>query len=62
MLGLGTELIRMAHDFREGKHVHMEPIDKDMSVQSMGVFLAPDSDSTIICCSEYPCVDELLKS
>lgn len=38
MLGLGTELIRLAHTFHTGKHVHLEPCDKKSQVQRLGFF------------------------
>lgn len=38
MLGLGTELIRLAHTFYTGKHVHLEPCDKKSQVQRLGFF------------------------
>lgn len=60
LLGLGTELIRMAHKFREGKHVHLEPVDDDMQVQRMGIFLTPNSSKVMICCSNNKCIDEYL--
>lgn len=50
MLGLGTELIRLAHKFREGKHYHLEPISKDLCVEKMGVLVAPNSCEMMICC------------
>ncbi len=61
LLGLGTELIRMAHKFTEGKHVHLEPVDDEQQVQRMGVFLTPDSGKLIICCNEGKCIDEYIK-
>ena len=60
LFGLGTELIRMAHNFHEGKHAHLEPVDEECQVQRMGVFLTPDSGKLIICCNEGKCIDEYL--
>lgn len=61
LLGLGTELIRMAHNFKEGKHVHLEPVSVEQQIQRMGVFLTPSSSETMICCNENKCVDEYIK-
>ena len=58
MIGLGTELIRMAYAFEEGKHMHLEPSNADMQVQRMGVFLTPDSNSVIVCCEDMESIDE----
>lgn len=57
MLGLGTELIRLAHNFKEMKHVHLEPCTKEMQVQRMGIFLSPDSSEITIICNDNDVVD-----
>ena len=62
MLGLGTELIRLAHKFHEGKHIHLDPCDKDLMVQRLGVFVSPDSNSLIIDCDKNITIDELCKN
>lgn len=62
LLGLGTELIRLAHKFREGKHVHLEPVNNEQQIQRMGVFLIPTSGELIICCNNGKCIDEYLES
>lgn len=62
LLGLGTELIRLAYKFREGKHAHLEPVNEEQQIQRMGVFLTPSSGELIICCNEGECIDEYLKS
>jgi hypothetical protein len=61
LLGLGSELIRLAHNFRESKHVHLEPAEKEMIVQRLGIFLTPDSGRLIIACSELDCIDDYFK-
>ena len=39
LLGLGTELIRLAHNFEEGKKVRIIPASKEKGAeQSMGIF------------------------
>ena len=60
LLGLGTELIRLAHNFNEGKHVHLEPAEKESLVQRLGIFLTPDSSEVIICCSNNKKIDDYL--
>ena len=60
LYGLGTELIRMAHNFKEGKHVHLEPVTEEALVQRMGVFLTPDSSEVMICCNQGKCIDEYM--
>ena len=58
MLGLGRELIRLAHDFKEMKHVHLEPRTKDMQVQRMGIFLSPGSSKLTIVCNDNDVIDK----
>ncbi len=53
-IGLGTELIRLAHNFEVGKEVHIKPSNAtDGAIQSMGVYLAPGSPEVIIRCEEF---------
>jgi hypothetical protein len=48
MLGLGTALIRWAHEeSRSGAHAHLHPVDRELISQYMGVFMAPDSCEVI---------------
>lgn len=61
LLGLGTELIRLAHNYKEGKHYHIEPASEDMMVQTLGVFLTPDSSELIVGCSDEDVIDEYFK-
>ena len=61
MLGLGTELIRLAHDFHEGKHFHLDPCEKDLIVQTMGVYVEPSSSSLVISCDKNQKIDDILK-
>ncbi|XRG80154.1 hypothetical protein V5E38_07570 [Rossellomorea sp. GAMAL-10_SWC] len=53
LIGLGTELIRLAHNYKDGKHFHIEPIEKEYVVQSLGVMLHPDSCELIVGCGDY---------
>lgn len=57
LLGLGTELIRMAHNYKEGKHYHVEPATNDLMVQTLGLFLTPDSSELIVGCSNQDVID-----
>ncbi|WP_432409583.1 Imm32 family immunity protein [Wukongibacter sp. M2B1] len=61
LLGLGTELIRLAYNYVEGKHYHIEPADKETLCQRLGIFLTPDSNELIICCSDQDTIDEYLE-
>jgi len=62
MLGLGTELIRLAHNFEEGKEVHIIPASKEKCAeQSMGIFLTPDSCELIIKCTTFGPIDQYLE-
>jgi hypothetical protein len=61
LIGLGTELIRLAHNYKEGKHYHVEPASKDRMIQSLGVFLTPDSCELIVGCSDGKIIDEYFK-
>lgn len=62
LLGLGTELIRMAHNYKEGKHYHVEPATKDLMVQTLGFFLTPDSSELIVGCSDEGVIDTYFES
>lgn len=61
LLGLGTELIRLAHNYVESKHFHIMPADKEMLCQRMGIFLTPGSSELIITCSETKKIDDYLQ-
>jgi len=61
LIGLGTELIRLAHNYVEGKHYHIEPADKETLCQRLGIFLTPDSNELIILCSDQNVIDEYLE-
>ena len=58
LLGLGTELIRLAHSYRQTKHIHIEPAQADMMVQRMGIFLTPDSAELTILCNDSKVIDD----
>lgn len=57
ILGLGTELIRLAHLFKDGKHIHLDSLDKEMTIERLGVFMAPESSDLIITCSDMKDID-----
>ena len=62
LLGLGTELIRLAHNFRDGKHAHIRrSITKDDACQTMGIFLTPKSSELIVVCNQYGKLDDYLE-
>lgn len=62
MLGLGTELIRLANNYEEGKEVHILPASKKRGAeQSMGIYLTPDSCELIIKCQSFKSIQELLE-
>ena len=62
MLGLGTELIRLAHNFEEGKEIHIVPASKEKGAeQSMGIFLTPDSCELIIKCEHFEPIEKYLE-
>ncbi len=61
-IGLGTELIRLAHNFEEGKEVHAIPSTKETGPQeAMGMYLTPDSCELTIKCANFPNIEEYLK-
>ena len=60
MLGLGTELIRLAYNFEQGRHRHLDPVDDELQVQNMGIFLTPESGELIICCEDGKCIDDYI--
>jgi hypothetical protein len=54
LIGLGQELIRMAHNnFQDGYHIHVDPCEKGYLSQTMGFHSQPDSVGLIICCADY---------
>ncbi|MFF2753046.1 hypothetical protein ACFVR1_04710 [Psychrobacillus sp. NPDC058041] len=53
LLGLGTELIRLAHEYKNGKHFHIDPINKEFVVQSKGIMLHPESCELILGCGDF---------
>jgi len=61
MLGLGTELIRLAHNFEEGKIVTIEPASEKEAKQSMGIFLTPDSCEFTIECKSFEPLEQYLE-
>lgn len=60
LLGLGTELIRLAYHYKEGKHYHITPAEREMLCQRLGIFLTPESSELIVCCSDNNKIDEYL--
>lgn len=60
MIGLGTELIRMAHRFEVGNHMHVDPMQEGLVCQSMGIFLTPESSELIIACGDEKDVDSYI--
>ena len=62
MLGFGTELIRLAHNFKEGKEVHIMPASKEKGAeQSMGIFLTPASCELTIKCEHFEPIEKYLE-
>ncbi len=62
LIGMGTELIRLAHKFYVGKHIHMDPpSEKEDIVQRLGVYLTPESTPTIVLCEQGEDIDEILE-
>ena len=61
LLGLGTELIRLAHDYGNGEHFHIEPINKECVVQSKGIMLHPESCELILGCGDFDSFTEYTK-
>lgn len=62
MIELGTKLIRLAHNFEEGKEIRLKPASKEHGAQQeLGVFLSPDSCELVIKCESLKPVEEYLK-
>ncbi len=61
LLGLGTELIRLAHSYSDTKHIHIEPAQTNNMVQRMGIFLTPDSAELTIFCNDNKVIDDYFK-
>ena len=53
-------MIIMAHWFKGGNHVHLEPVTEEKIIQRMRVFLTPDSSKVMICCNQGKNIDEYL--
>lgn len=63
MLGLGTELIRLAHKFSDGRHFHIDPISQEgEAVQSLGIMLHPESCELIMGCGDFKSFDKYIKT
>jgi hypothetical protein len=61
-IGLGTELIRLAHNFEEGKEIHIKPSSKEHGAhQEMGIFLTPDSCELTIKCESFEPIETYLE-
>lgn len=61
LIGFGTELIRLAHNFEEGKEIHIVPASKVTAAQqTMGVYLSPTSCELIIKCKSFEPIDKIL--
>lgn len=62
MIGLGTALIRLAHNFEKNKEIFIAPSSKEKGTrQSMGIFLTPDSSELVICCADLGLLDDYVK-
>lgn len=62
MLGLGTELIRFAHNFEEGKKISIIPASKENGAQqSMGIFLTPDSCELVIEYKKFESIEKYIE-
>jgi hypothetical protein len=60
LLGLGTELIRLAHKFSDGRHFHIDPISQDSAVQTLGIMHHPGSCELIVGCGEFKSFDKFI--
>lgn len=62
LIGFGTELIRLAHNFEEGKEVYIIPGSEETEAQqSMGIFLSPESCELVIKCESFGPIDTILE-
>lgn len=62
MLGFGTELIRLAHNFEERKKISIIPASKEKGAQqSMGIFLTPDSCELVIECKNFESLEKYIE-
>lgn len=61
LLGLGTELIRLSYKYKEGRNYHIDPVIEDYMIQSLGIFLTPNSSEIVIGCCDMKVIDEYLK-
>jgi hypothetical protein len=61
LIGFGTELIRLAHNYEEGKEIHIIPAREGIEAQqAMGVHLSPTSCELIIKCKSFEPIDKIL--
>lgn len=62
MIGLGTEFIRLAHNFEEGKEIHIIPASEEHGAQqNMGIFLTPDSCELVIKCQSFEPIENIVE-
>lgn len=62
LLGFATELIRLAHNYQDGKHTHLHPVEESLISQNMGVYLTPESSELIVDCNDFKPIEEYLGS
>ena len=61
LLGFATELIRLAHNYQDGRHTHIQPVKKSLVSQNMGIYLTPESSEVIVGCNDFNPIEEYLK-
>ena len=62
MLELGAELVtRVLQNKFDGKHWHLDPVEKGNAVRNMGVYLHPESPEVVLIHDEFGEVEGLFK-
>lgn len=53
LIGFSSSAIRIAEQFQENHHIHIDPLGTLLSNQSMGFFLTPQSTDLVIGCKSH---------
>lgn len=53
LIGFGKEAIKLAYNFTENCHLHVDPLGVSYASQTMGFFLTPESPSLVVGCRSF---------
>jgi hypothetical protein len=58
LIGFAHHAMRLAYEYQEGIHVHIDPLGVSYSNQAMGFFLTPESPDLILYCKNNGCLND----